>query len=187
MDESAALGFSELGHGAMDALAAMGKPVIAAVNGFALGGGAEVALACDFIFAAESAKIGFPEANLGIFPGFGGTQRVPRLIGKARAKELIFSGAILSAEEAHALGLVNRVFPGDALLPETRKAAEAIASKGAIALKGAKLAIDRGYDAELARGCALEREAFARCFATEDQREGMSAFLEKRPPQFKGR
>ena len=165
----------------------MPKPVIAAVNGFALGGGAEVALACDFIFASEKAKFGFPEVNLGIFPGYGGTQRASRRIGRARAKELIFTGAMISASEAHELGLVNRVFPATELLPEARKVAETIASKGALAVKGAKRAIQKGCDVELAAGCALEREIFAKCFATEDQKEGMAAFLEKRPPEFKGR
>ncbi len=119
--------------------------------------------------------------------GHGGTQRAWRRIGAARAKELIFTGAMISASEAHELGLVNRVFPATELLPEARKVAETIASKGALAVKGAKRAIQKGCDVELAAGCALEREIFAKCFATEDQKEGMAAFLEKRPPEFKGR
>jgi enoyl-CoA hydratase len=187
MNEAQALGLAELGHRAMDSLQRMKKPVLAAVNGFALGGGAEVALSCDFIYAADVAKLGFPEVTLGIFPGFGGTQRASRLMGKARAKELIFTGAIITASEALAMGLVNKVFPADALLAETRKTAETIISRGWLAVQGAKDVIDRGCDTDLAGGCDLERRRFAKCFLTEDQKEGMTAFVEKRPPQFKNR
>jgi enoyl-CoA hydratase len=187
MNEAEALGFSELGHRALDTLQKMEKPVIAAVNGFALGGGAEVALACDFILASEKAKFGFPEVGLGIFPGFGGTQRLPRLVGKARAKELILTGDVITAAEACEIGLVNRVFPPDELMKETGKIAGTIAGRGALAVRSAKSVIDAGYDTDLATGCSMERDAFSRCFSTEDQKEGMAAFLEKRPPEFKGK
>ena len=184
MDVKDAQAFCGLGHTAMESLQGLSKPVIAAVNGFALGGGAETALACDFIYASEKARFGFPEINLGIFPGFGGTQRASRLIGKDRAKELILTGTILTAAEAETLGLVNRVFPADELLPAAKKTAATIASKSQVSVKAAKAIIDAGYDVTFAEGCALEREAFAKLFDTADQKEGMSAFLEKRAPDF---
>jgi len=180
LDPIHALDFMKRGHKALAGLEAMGKPVIAAVNGFALGGGAELALACDFIFASDKAKFGFPEVTLGIFPGFGGTQRLPRLVGKARAKELIFSGGIIAADEARAIGLVNRVFPPDQLMAETKKVASKIAANGAAAVRLVKSVIDSGFDLDLANGCALERNAISICFGTEDQRARMTAFLEKR-------
>jgi enoyl-CoA hydratase len=187
MDEPAALAFSELGHGVMDAVQALPKPVIAAVNGFALGGGLEMALACDFIMASAKATFGFPEVNLGIFPGFGGTQRASRRIGPAKAKELIYTGNIIRAEEAFRIGLVNSVWAPDDLLPEVRKTGALIASKGPLAVKAVKPVIDEGLGRRLAEGCEIERRRFAGCFTTEDQKEGMSAFLEKRSPEFKGR
>ena len=179
--------FSEMGHMTMDAIQNTGKPVIAAVNGFALGGGFELALACDIILASETAKLGLPEVNLGLIQGFGGTQRLSRLAGKALAKELIFTGDAISAERAYEMGIVNRLFPPDELLPEAKKMAQNIAQKGPIALKLAKRAIDSGYNRELAEGCELEKAAFVESFTTSDSKEGMKAFLEKRKPVFKNR
>jgi enoyl-CoA hydratase len=161
-------------------------PVIACVNGFALGGGAEMAMACDFIYASETAKFGQPEINLGLIPGFGGTQRLPRLVGKAMARELCMTGGMISAQEAKAIGLVNKVFPPDRLWEETMKTAQLIATKGKVALRGVKQCIDRGYDTDLRRGCQIEADAFGFCLASPDAKEGMSAFLEKRKPDFKG-
>ena len=161
-------------------------PVIAAVNGFALGGGSEMALACDFIYASENAMFGLPEITLGLIPGFGGTQRLSRLIGLNRAKEMIFSGKMISAADAFALGLVNKVCAASELLDEVRQTAKSIASKGRVSLRAAKQAINRGINADLATGCHIELDAFALCFASPDAAEGTKAFLEKRKPEFKG-
>jgi enoyl-CoA hydratase len=161
-------------------------PVIACVNGFALGGGTEMAMACDFIYASETAKFGQPEINLGVMPGFGGTQRLSRLVGKAMAKELCMTGGMITAQEAKTIGLVNKVFPADKLWEETMKTAELIASKGKVSLRAVKQCIDRGYDTDLRRGCQMESDAFGFCIASPDAKEGMSAFLEKRKPEFKG-
>jgi len=182
-----AVRFSKLGHATLDQIEGLGKVVIAAINGFALGGGTEVALACDFIFASDKAKFGFPEVTLGVFPGFGGTQRLPRLIGKGKAKELIFTGAMISAEEAKDLGMVNRIFSAESLMEETRKVAEKIGSNGPIAVELAKMTVDRGYDVGLEEGCHLEAVSFGACFTTKDQKEGMTSFVEKRKPQFTGK
>jgi enoyl-CoA hydratase len=176
--------FGETGHVLMNFMGQMEKPIVAAVNGFALGGGMELALACDFIYAAENAKFGQPEINLGIIPGFGGTQRLSRQIGRAQAKELIFTGGIMSAQEAKEIGIVNKVFPPETLLSEVKKVAALIASKGALSLRLAKSAIDTGYNVDLKSGCSIERDSFALCFSHQDQKEGMSAFLEKRKPAF---
>jgi len=178
--------FSLEGQTLLFRLEALPIPVIACVNGFALGGGTELAMACDFIYASDKAKFGQPEINLGIIPGFGGTQRLPRLVGKAMAKELCMTGGIISAEEAKAIGLVNKVFPADALWDETMKTAKLIASKGRVSLRAVKNAIDRGFDVDLHLGNALEADAFALCMASPDGKEGMTAFLEKRKPDFKG-
>ncbi|MBI1921066.1 MAG: enoyl-CoA hydratase/isomerase family protein [Geobacter sp.] len=179
--------FAEQGQALMFAIERVGKPVIAAVNGHALGGGLELALACDFIVAAESAILAAPEVRYGIIPGFGGTQRLARLVGKAKAKELIFSGDPLTAHEAYAIGLVNRVFPDVALLPEAVGLVDKICSRGTLSLRMAKEIIDAGYDMDLRNACLMERDAFALCFTTEDQKEGMGAFVEKRPARFKGK
>ena len=182
-----AVDFSEAGQRVMFAIETAGKPVIAAVNGYALGGGLELALACDFIVAADSAVFAAPEVLLGIIPGFGCTQRLPRLIGKSRAKEMIFTGNRVKSDEALAIRLVNRVVPAADLISETATLLKQICSKGPFSLKLAKEVIDAGYDVDLKNACLIERDAFALCFTTEDQKEGMGAFLEKRPPQFKGR
>jgi enoyl-CoA hydratase len=178
--------FSIKGHDLGVRLENLSIPVIACVNGFALGGGTEMALACDFIYASENAKFGQPEINLGIIPGFGGTQRLSRLVGKGAAKELCFTGVIISAREAKELGLVNKVFPPDKLWEETLKTANLIASKGRFSVRAVKQCIDRGFDTDLRRGCQMEADAFGLCMASPDGKEGMSAFLEKRKPEFKG-
>ncbi|MGE4578275.1 MAG: enoyl-CoA hydratase-related protein [Desulfuromonadales bacterium] len=163
------------------------KPVIAAVNGFALGGGCELALCCDIRLASEMASFGQPEINIGILPGFGGSQRLPRLVGKGRAKEMLFTGDRIDAVEAFRIGLVNRVVPADQLLIEARRLAEKMAAKGRVALQLNKQAVENGLEMDFDRACAYEAELFALAFATEDQKEGMSAFLEKRPPRFTDR
>ncbi len=179
--------FSREGQDLLLRIEALPIPVIACVNGFALGGGTEIAMACDFIYASESAKFGQPEINLGIIPGFGGTQRLARLVGKAMAKELCMTGVIISAQEAKALGLVNKVFPPDKLWEETLKTAKVIASKGKLSVKLVKHCINRGYDMDLRSGLYLEADGFAMCKVSPDAFEGMTAFLEKRTAQFKGR
>jgi enoyl-CoA hydratase len=179
--------FASLGHEVGDAIAEMGKPVIAAVNGFALGGGCELALACDFVYASERAKFGQPEVNLGVIAGFGGTQRLPRRVGPGRAMELLLTGDMIGAEEAHRLGLVNKVCAPDKLLDEARAAGEKIAQKGPLAVAATKRAVRRSFELPLAAGNELERELFAILFSTADQKEGMRAFVEKRPAKFDGR
>jgi enoyl-CoA hydratase len=186
MNPISARNFGEEGQRALFALEGLAIPVIACVNGFALGGGCEIAMACDFIYASETAKFGQPEINLGIIPGFGGTQRLLRLVGRARAKELCLTGAMISAREAMEMGLANKVFPPASLMEETRKIASLIAGKGRVATRAVKEVIDRGMDVDLQSGCALELEAFALCFASEDAREGTAAFVEKRKPNFTG-
>jgi len=178
--------FSRTGQDLLFRLERLPFPVIACVNGFALGGGTEIAMACDFIYASEKAKFGQPEITLGIIPGFGGTQRLSRLVGKGMAKELCMTGAMISAEEARQIGLVNRVFAPDALWEETMKTARKIASLGKVSLKEVKDCIERGYDVDIKDGCFMEADAFGLCFASPDGKEGMSAFLEKRKPDFKG-
>jgi len=171
----------------IDKIDRLNKPVIAAINGFALGGGCEVALACDIRIASENAKLGFPEINFGIIPGSGGTQRLPRLIGISRAKELIFTGEIIDANEAFRIGLVNKVVSQGSLLDKAKAVASKIASKGRIALSLAKEAINKGVGVDLSTGLAYEIDCFSICFSTEDQKEGFSAFFEKRKPQFMDR
>jgi len=178
--------FSEMGHGIVSKLQELPIPVIAAVNGFALGGGCEVVIACDFIYASENAMFGLPEINLGIIPGFGGTQRLPRLVGKNRAKEMIFTGKMITAAEAQAMGLVNKVCIQDQLMDEVLNVAKIIVSKGKISLRAAKQAINAGMDVDLKTGCRVEIDAFAICLASPDAKEGTQAFLEKRAPDFKG-
>lgn len=165
----------------------MPKPVIAAVNGFCLGGGCEIAMGCDIIIASEKAKFGQTEANVGVIPGGGGTQRLPRLVGICRAKELIFTGDIIRAEEADRIGLVNRVVPLDELMTVAREMAKKIATKSPAVLKLAKQAINRGMSTSLESGLAYEREMYSISLSLEDKTEGVNAFIEKRTPEFKGK
>jgi enoyl-CoA hydratase len=175
-----------MGRVLMNKLQELPIPVIAAVNGFALGGGCEVAMACDFIYAAENAMFGLPEITLGIIPGFGGTQRLPRLVGESMAKELIFTGKMIPAQEAKNIGLANKVCPQEQLMDEVIKTAKTIASRGKVSLRAAKQAINNGMNVDLTTGCRMEIDAFALCFTSPDVKEGASAFLEKRTPDFKG-
>jgi len=172
---------------AFDRIYTLSKPVIAAINGFALGGGCELAMCCDLRIASENAKFGQPEINLGIIPGAGGTQRLARLVGMTRAKELIYTGDMVDANTAFMMGLVNKVVPPGSLMTEAKELARKMLSKSSIALSLAKKAINSGADMSLPSGLDLEAQCFARCFATEDQKEGMKAFMEKRKPQFKNR
>ena len=165
----------------------MEQVAIAAINGFALGGGCELALACDIRIASENAKLGQPEVNLGLIPGYGGTQRLPRLVGRGKAKELIFTGDMVDAGEALRIGLVDRVVPQAELLKVARDLADKIASKGPLAVRSAKRAINLGLDVDLRSGCEYEASEFSAICASEDKSEGTSAFLEKRKPNFKGR
>jgi len=174
------------GQNAINKLQKLSIPVIAAVNGFALGGGSEIALACDFIYASDNSKFGLPEINLGLIPGFGGTQRLSRLIGKNMAKEMIFTGKMISAQEAHEIGLVNKICTQEELINKVNKTAKLIASKGKVALRAAKETINNGLDVDISTGCNLEINAFALCMASEDSKEGTKAFLEKRKANFKG-
>jgi enoyl-CoA hydratase len=164
----------------------LGKPVLAAINGFALGGGCELALACTLRLAAEGAKIGQPEVKLGIMAGYGGTQRLPRLVGRGRALELLLTGEPVDAAEALRIGLVNRVVPREKLLEETRAMARKILAAGPLAVRSTLEAVDRGLDGRLEEGMVTEADLFAACFLTRDMKEGTSAFLEKRPPKFMG-
>jgi enoyl-CoA hydratase len=186
MTTAQAKAFSDLGHALLERMEAAHFPIVGAVNGFALGGGCEVALACDFLYASDTAKFAQPEVNLGVIPGFGGTQRLARRVGLARAMELCLTGDTVRAEDALRMGLVNAVFPKDELLPKARAVAEKIAAKGPVAIAQCKRVIRRGADAALPVANELEAQAFASLFGTADQKEGMSAFLEKRPPSFKG-
>ncbi|MGD2188124.1 MAG: enoyl-CoA hydratase-related protein [Desulfobacterales bacterium] len=178
--------FSSNGHNLIVKLQELPIVVIAAVNGFALGGGTEIAIACDFIYASENAKFGQPEINLGLIPGFGGTQRLPRLVGMNMAKELIFTGKMISAAEAEKIGLVNKVTPHDQLMEEVMKTAKEMAFKGKTSLRAAKQAINHGMNTDLATGIHIEVDGFALCYGSSDAKEGTSAFLEKRKANFKG-
>jgi enoyl-CoA hydratase len=178
--------FSRQGQEIVGRLQELAIPVIAAVNGYALGGGSEMALACDFIYASENAMFGLPEITLGLIPGFGGTQRLPRLVGSNRAKEMIFTGQMIPAMEAEKIGLVNRVLSRETLMDETLKTAAVIAAKGKVSLRAAKQAINNGLNVDLATGCRIEVDAFAICMSSEDGKEGTRAFLDKRKADFKG-
>lgn len=177
---------AEMGGNLAAAIEGSAKPYIAAVNGFALGGGLELALACDFIYAARTARLGLPEVKLGVIPGFGGTQRLPRRVGPAKAKELIFTGEMIDAEEALRIGLVDAVHaPGD-LLDAVAKTVARIAANGPLAVAEAKRLVHMGQSMSLEAAVTLEQRTFAGLFASEDQKEGMAAFLDKRPAKFRG-
>jgi enoyl-CoA hydratase len=178
--------FAEKGQEVFFKIEELPKPVIACVNGFALGGGMEIAMSCDFIYASDKARFGQPEVNLGLIPGFGGTQRLSRCIGRAKAKELCMTGEMIDAHQAKELGLIAKVFPAEELFGETMKVAAALALKPAGVVRSLKKVIDTGCNIDLRSGCALEAESFGVCFGSEDMKEGVSAFLEKRKPQFKG-
>jgi len=178
---------SERFFGDWDALAALNTPTIAAVNGFALGGGCELAMLCDIIIAGESAKFGQPEINLGVIPGIGGSQRLTRAIGKAKAMDMILTGRQMKADEADRLGLVSRVVPADQTLSTALEVAAEIAGKSAIASSLAKEAVNRAFESGLTEGVRTERSLFYATFASDDQTEGMAAFVEKREPNFQHR
>lgn len=179
--------FSQKGMRAFRRLETLDIPVIAVVNGYCLGGGCELAMSCDWIVASERAQFGQPEVNLGVTPGFGGSQRLPRLIGRARAMELLVTGQQIKADQALDWGLVNQVHTADELMDKVLETARQIVQKGPIAVRLVKQAVQRGQDLDLDNACLLESEVFGLCFSTEDQKEGMGAFLEKRKPDFKAR
>jgi enoyl-CoA hydratase len=178
---------SRFGQGVLDQIENLGKPVIAAINGFALGGGCETAMACTIRIAAEHAKFGQPEVKLGLLPGGGGTQRLPRLVGKGRALQLILTGETISAQEAYRIGLVNEVVPSANLIARAETILQQIAANAPIAVKFSLESANKGMNGSQAEGLALEASYFGICAATEDKKEGTSAFLEKRAPQFQGR
>ena len=175
------------GQHVFDLIENLGKPVIAAINGFALGGGCELAMACTLRLAADTAKIGQPEITLGLMPGYGGTQRLPRLVGKGRALEMTLGGASIGAAEAERIGLVNRVVPAAQLMDEARRLAAQLARHSPIAMRYILSAINKGLDMPFAQGCVFEATLFGLVASTDDMREGTAAFLEKRKPEFKGR
>ena len=177
--------FAEIGQRVFRKIELIEKPSIAAVNGFALGGGCELSMACDIRIASNKAKFGQPETGLGVTPGFSGTNRLSRLVGAAKAKELIFTCDIISAEEAFRIGLVNMVVDSEELMDRANEMAAKIISKGQLAIRYSKTAINRSYETDIETGNLIEKDLFGLCFATEDQKEGMRAFVEKRKPDFK--
>ncbi|WP_449240323.1 enoyl-CoA hydratase-related protein [Desulfoscipio gibsoniae] len=179
--------FNQISRTAFDKLESLDKPVIAAINGFALGGGCELALCCDFRLASDTAKFGLPEVGLGIIPGGGGTQRLPRLIGMAKAKELIFLNDIIDAAAAERLGLVNNVVPANLLMEEAQKLARKLSSKPAVAMSMAKSAINAGINMDLNSALIFETKSFVTAFTSEDRKEGLGAFMKKRKPNFTGK
>jgi len=178
---------SQMGYEICNAIESIEKPVIAAINGYALGGGMEVSMACDFRIASEKARMGQTEINIGLIPGWGGTQRLTRLVGKAKAKELVFTGKIIDANTALQLGLINKVVPAEEFMTAVRQFAKELAGKAPVALKVAKSLIDMGADIDLKAALALEREGFGIVASSEDLQEGVSAFIEKRKPAWKGK
>jgi len=179
--------FGKLGQAVFNKIENLPQPVIAAVNGFALGGGCELAMSCDIRIASEKAKFGQPEVLLGVVAAFAGTQRLPRLVGKGRAKKLLFTGDQIDAAEACRIGLVNKVVPAGELLTAAKALAAKIISRGPVAVQLCKAAVNEGLDMDLESGQAYEAEVFGLCFATADQKEGMNAFVEKRPAKFTGK
>lgn len=179
--------FSDMGEKVFRKLELLEKPVIAAINGFALGGGCELAMACDIRLAAENAVFGQPEVGLGIIPGFGGTQRLPRLVGEGRAKELTYTADNIKADEAYRIGLVNHVYPAAELMEQARKMARKITAKAPLAVGYAKFAIGKGMQVDIDTAMSIESDMFGMCCATEDKNEGLGAFVEKRKPQFRNR
>ena len=182
-----AQGKTQRGQGVMDLIENLGKPVIAAVNGFALGGGCEAALACTIRLASENAKFGLPEVKLGIMPGYGGTQRLPRLVGKGLALQLILTGGMITAQEVYRIGLVNEVVPNAELIGRAEAILNQIGANAPLSVKFALQAVNRGLETSLPEGLLMEASLVAICTSTADMKEGTSAFLEKRVPQFKGR
>jgi enoyl-CoA hydratase len=179
--------FMSKGHRVMNRLQYMEKPVIAAINGFCLGGGLELAMACDIRYASEKARIGLPEVGLGIHPGFGGTQRLPRLVGQGKASEMVFTGKHIKADEAFQIGLVQKVAPPEKLMEEVMGLAKTICKQGPVAVKMAKASVNQGLATDFRSGLKFEIQSVAQTFATEDLKEGMKAFLEKRKPEFKNK
>jgi enoyl-CoA hydratase/carnithine racemase len=178
---------SSFGQGVLNLIENLGKPIIAAINGFALGGGCETAMACTIRLASENAKFGQPEVKLGVLPGGGGTQRLPRLIGKGRALQLILSGGMISAQEAYRIGLANEVVPGAELITRAEAVLQEIFSNAPLAVKFSLEAVNKGLETSQSEGLALEASFFGLCAGTEDKKEGTQAFLHKRAPQFQGR
>jgi enoyl-CoA hydratase len=187
IDSDKAGEFSAKGQEVLSFIETLGKPVIAAVNGFALGGGCETAMACTIRIAAENAMFGQPEVKLGIIPGYGGTQRLPRLVGKGRALQLILTGDLIGAQDAHRIGLVDEVVPGADLMPRCEAILKQINANAPIAIRYAIDAVNKGVDTDLTSGLTLEAKYFALAAATEDKKEGTSAFVQKRAPQFQGK
>jgi enoyl-CoA hydratase len=187
MEPQDALKFMELGHDTLRLLETLPKPSIAAVNGFALGGGTETSMACDMRFASENARFGQPEILLGLIPGWGGTQRLSRIIGMGRAKEIVLGGGQLDAQRAYEVGLVNKIYPAGQLMEETKKFAKKLAGMPPFAVKMAKHSLNFGYDLAFDNAIRLEVECCAQCFSTKDLKEGTTAFLEKRKANFTGR
>ena len=179
--------WGQFGQNVFTEIENMPQPVIAAINGFCLGGGCELSCACDIRYASENAKFGQPEVGLGITPGFGGTQRLTRVVGRGQAKELIYTGGMIDAEAAKAIGLVNKVVPQEELMPTVLKLAGKIAKNAPVAVQLSKAAINRGINCDVVTGIAYEAEVFGLCFSTNDQKEGMAAFVEKRKPTFEGK
>jgi enoyl-CoA hydratase len=185
-DVTKAVKTSRIGHYLMRTIEEFPHPVIAAINGFALGGGCELAISCDIRLASEKAKLGQPEVNLGIIPGYGGTQRLARLVGRGKAKQLVFSGAMIDAAEAYRIGLVDEVYPPEELMGKAMELAKLIASKGPVAVSLAKESINHGLDVNLKAGCDFEKNSFGVVYGSSDAKEGLAAFLDKRPPKFTG-
>ena len=179
--------YTHRGQSVLNLIENLGKPVIACINGFALGGGCEIAMACTMRLASDNARLGQPEVKLGIIPGYGGTQRLPRLVGKGIAMQLVLAGEMITAQEAHRIGLVNEVIPASELIPRAEAIAQKIIANAPLAVQYAMEAVNKGMDMTLAEGLYLEATLFGVCCATEDKKEGTTAFLEKRAAQFRGK